>query len=270
MLFLGGRDFPTNRTEFVAALNEALTRLFRLPPDRQPVELAGDRYPALDKLIINLTDAQIQDCLLPARLTRVRQPGVTIAQFQIVGRPVYQDQAALHVDTTLTDASFEFRRDADGRNFLHLLDGRSGQLFTQGSQADFQTVLLRQLQTVAAAYGATLESAEWTLTDHGNRSFGVELRVKASREVALLRLGMTLNGRGQVTIDDHLNARLSGLSVEGEGMLSNLLLGFVQDYLERLEGAVFPLTALSCGRLRLRDLKIRCDHDLEIEAKFGS
>jgi hypothetical protein len=270
MLFLGGRDFPTSREDLAAALHEALAGVFRLPEGQAVVTVAGERFPALDQLVIDLSDAHLQQGWFPPRRVRARQPGIAAAQFQLLGQPLRKDQAALRVDVSLSDARFDFGRDAEGRNVLYLVEGSSGRCVVHGSQADYQAFLLAQLQTVAAEHGATVETAELTLQDRGDRALGVELRVKASRNLLLFPLRMTVRGRGTLEIDDQLNARLCDLTAEGEGLLSDLVLGLVRDRLEQLNGSVIPLAAVSRGRLRLCDLRLRWDSGLEVVAVFDS
>lgn len=270
MFFLGGQDFPAGREELAAALQEGLAGRFRLPEGRAAVEAAGDAFPSLDRLVIDLSEAELRESYLPDRRTRLRQPGVEVAHFRLLGRPVRQGPAALEMEATVEGACFEFRRDRQGRNLLCLVDGRGGRCSFRGGQADLQAFLLSHLQAVAAEHGATVEAAELTLTEPAERAVDFGLRVQASRGLVLFKLGMTVRGRGRLEIDERLNARLAELTVEGEGLLSELVLGLAQDPIDRLNGATFALTSFARGRLRLRGLTFRGDGGLEVEAEFGS
>jgi hypothetical protein len=116
----------------------------------------------------------------------------------------------------------------------------------------------------------TIDEVRWSLSGHCDRSLGVEIRVKARKGLGFLSIPAALHARGQLTIDDQLNARLAGLVVEGEGVVGTLVVGLLHSRLKRLEGLVVPLASYSLGRLKLRDLRIRTENGLEVEATLGS
>src|SRR5205085_7573583 len=116
----------------------------------------------------------------------------------------------------------------------------------------------------------TLDRVDWSMHGQGDRSVSVDLRVTASKGLGFVKIPATLRARGQLTLDDHLNARFSGLAVEGEGVVGTLVVGLLQGRLRKLERALLPLASYSLGRLKLRDLRIRSASGLEVEATFGS
>jgi len=46
--------------------------------------------------------------------------------------------------------------------------------------------------------------------------------------------------RGKLSIDDQLNATVSGLSVEGEGMVGAMIVSLVEDEIKQWDGRTFP------------------------------
>jgi hypothetical protein len=270
MLPLGGHDFPKNRDELVQALTDGLAQAVALPAGKQPVEIQNEAYPALRFLRIDLTGATIRNEFQPARPIGEKLPAVTAARFEMLGRPVYSDSAAVYYEVDLSDVRFEFQRDTLGRKLLIPVDAATGRIFTSVSRSDLDILLRSQLGIGAAAYGATIDDLQWSLHGQGERSLSLDLRVKASKRLGFVTIPAALHARGQMTIDEHLNARLSDLSVEGEGLVGTVVVGLLHSRLKRLEGAVLPLASYSLGRLKLHDLRIRTEQGLEIEATFGS
>lgn len=269
MLPLRKGDFPTSRDELQAALREGLTPAFRLPDGKPVVTVEGD-YPALDKLHVDLTDAAIKDDYRPLQPSPAGQPGVTAAQFRIAGGPLRYEQAALSLDFSARDARFEFTRDARGKNLLNPVDANDGRLLFWVDKPNLEALAQAVGKRLGDEYDATVEKTEITLTGEGDRSVSVSLRVTAVKKIMLSKVRVTLSGEGKLTIDDQLNATLCGLSVEGEGMVGAMVVSLVEEEIQQWNGRSFSLTAFSLGKMKLRDLKIRCDNGLQVEAAFGS
>jgi hypothetical protein len=270
MLPLGGRQFPKNREEFVAALTEGLTQVAALPAARQVVEADSDSYPAFQTLRIDLTEARLREEYQPARPAGERLPGITAARLDLLGRPVYSGTAAIHYEVALTEARLDFQRDALGRNILIPVDARSGRVSIRMSQVDFEALLLCQARATAGRHGITVESLEWSWHNQGDRSLGAQARVATRKSLGFVTIPAVIRGGGQLQIDEQHNVRISGVSCEGEGVVGTLIVALAQRRLKRLEGAVVPLASYSLGQLKLRDLRIRCQDGPEAEALLGS
>jgi len=269
MLPLAGRDFPTNRQQLADALRGGLALVLRLPPGRTIVDI-GEGYPAVDRLILDVTAAIPRDDFRPAKLTGLKQPALSVTRFEVFGLPLGHDQAAITLKAAVSDARFEFHRDQQGQNFLTLVDGRDGHFFIRGKSADFHALFLPMTRALAAEQGITIKTLEWTLAGQSDRQLTFAARVQASKKLGLMRMSATVRCRGQLFIDDQLTVHLSGLACEGEGMLSTMLVGLVQGQLKRLEQTPMPLTSLSLGRLKVRSLRVNADEWLEAEATLGS
>jgi hypothetical protein len=269
MLPLGGYAFPKSHDELVAALTDGLSQVATLPTARQVVEADRDGYPALQTLKIDLTEARVRDAYQPAKPAGERQPGITAARLDILGRPVYSGTAAIYYEVSLTEARLDFQRDARGRNILIPVDARSGRISVRMSQADFEALVLCQARATAGRHGITVESLQWSWQSQGDRSLGAHARLATSKSLGFVTISAMIRGGGQLQIDEQLNARISGVSCEGEGLVGTLIVALAQRRLKRLEGAVVPLASYSLGKLKLRDLKLRCQDGLEAEALFG-
>jgi hypothetical protein len=270
MLPLGGRAWPSSGEELVSALTEGLSQAATLPAGRAVVEVDSDDYPSVQALRIDLTEARVRDEFQPARPNGERRPGLTVGRLEILGRPVYSGPAAIYYEVALTDARLDFQQDSLGRNLLIPMDARSGRVAVRMSQADFEALLLCQMRATAGRYGITVENLQWSWQSRDDRSLGAQARVAAGKSLGFLTVPAVIRGGGHLHIDDQLNARISGVSCEGEGVVGTLLVALAQHRLKRLEGAIIPLASYSLGQLRLRDLKMRCQDGPEAEALFGS
>lgn len=270
MLPIEGRKSFANVEELLHALVLGLGGIFTLSPTRSPVALVGNNCLALDQLSIDLTDAVVRDDFRPVALVEGQQPGISARAFNMVGRPVRYGQADVHFELAVANARFITRGDALKRCFLVLVDGQNGRFHARVRQADLRALLLPHLQAAAANQGASIDSVEWTLRGDSSSKLTFDAHVQASKKVALLRASATLHGQGQLAIDEELNARLSDLVCQGDGVLGKMVAGALQGHLRQLESKPVPLAPFSLGRLRLRDLKIKADQELIVEAGLGS
>lgn len=260
---------PTNRQEFVDTLTQSLRPLFVLPADRPMVLAEGENYPRFDRLVIDVSDAQINRAYRPARKLGQEMPGVSAAQFSIVGRGIRYETARLNLDVSATEAELVFDQDADGRLLLLPAHAQDGRLLLQITQADLESLLYAVARDVAQPNGVTIEKIELKLTCPGERTVLLDVRVTAGKKMGPFPVRVVVRGSGQLTLDEALNARISGLACQGEGTAGKIVAALVQGYLKQWEGRVFALGQSFLGSLRLHDVRIRCDAGIEIEGQFA-
>jgi len=75
--------------------------------------------------------------------------------------------------------------------------------------------------------------------------------------------------RGRVDLDDALNARISGLAAEGEGMLSSIVESGLRPHLAKLEKEKLALGSLVAGGLRVSDVSISAGATVRLHATFA-
>jgi hypothetical protein len=269
MLPLLGQVPPASPEELIVALTGGLDRMFHLPAGQTIVDATGADYPALDRLHIDVTGASLKETYRPQLPAGPRQPGITTSQLEIVGRPVHYQQAALDFALEAQDAHFAFRSHAATGNQLDPITARQGRVQARMSQADLEVLLHSAFQAAAVQHGVLIEKTKLTLTGLDERSVAVHLRVTGSKRMAFVTIRAVFHGRGRLVIDEALQATLSGLSCEGEGIVGQMLVGMLQHQLHQWEGRSFPLTAFSLGELKLRDLKMECQGGLQVDAVLG-
>ncbi|MCI0458819.1 MAG: hypothetical protein L0Z62_17815 [Gemmataceae bacterium] len=270
MLSLIGPCPPANREELIVALTGGLNSMLHLPADRTVVEVAGAHYPTLDKLRIDVTGATVRETYRPRLSTGPHQPGITAAQLEIVGRQLRYQQVAVDFALQAQEACFAICAHAPSGHRLDPIAAQQGHFQARMSHADLESLLRAAFQSVAARHGLLIEKTELAFECPDERSVLVQVRVVGSKRMAFMSIRAVLHGRGRLVIDETLQATLSGLSCQGEGVVGQILVGLMQAQIQQWEGRSFPLTAFSLGKLQLRDLKIGYQAGLQVEAVLES
>ena len=248
---------------------ESLRTIFAFSPGEiRPVRVAGGNLAAVDKIRIDLSGATVIDARRPPpRPVGIGQaePGVHAAQLEILGHPVHVQGAGMHLDLNAGDVLFNYDRDREGRPLLLLAAAEAGRMTIEISRDDLETLLLAEAKAAAAKQGVAVEKAALDLVPIDQRSVAIVARVTAKKLFARA----TVEVRGQLRIDDELNAKLLALSCEGEGIVGSLAGSLIRPYLERFNNAELPLAAVSLGTVRLHNLCIEAGPSLRLQAAFG-
>ncbi|HZL33887.1 MAG TPA: hypothetical protein VFC78_01175 [Tepidisphaeraceae bacterium] len=268
MFHLGGTDFPTTRDQLANAVGDGLRAFFTFPAEAQVVWIEGGEYPAFERVAIDLTGARADADRLPPEPRGVgpSRAGVSAAQLEVAGHPVYVREVAVELSLHAASARFNYDRDKNGRPLLVLEDARDGQISIGVKKPDLEALLLAAARQAAARQSVQISEGRLSLTQINDRSVAIEIRVKAKR----LFVSAVVTVRGTLAVDDALKATASGLACAGEGMLGDMACNFIRPHLQKAEGRAFPLTALSLGQVRLRDLRVSVGDSLSMTAAFGS
>ena len=98
------------------------------------------------------------------------------------------------------------------------------------------------------------------------RALSVSLYV--STKVALIPAGMLF--KAHVVVDDSMNARISGLTCEGDEALGPLIVQFLRPALARYNGRTRPLVSFPAKDMQLHDVAVTVDDRLHLTAAFGT
>jgi hypothetical protein len=260
MLPLSADKTPTSADELAQALTRGLLAQ-GLTPRR--VEAAGETFPQLDRLEIDLTDAHIPRSLRPPALTGETGEPVAIADFDLVGEPLYVEQTPLSV--RVHAQSVQARMVGGEKGQLVPKAAATGTLSIEIAHAGLEALAHTLVVEVAAKQGIEVRKSKLTFSQEGPRA--VAFRAEATAKLFVMSATISLEGR--IAIDDALNARFFGLTLGGDAMITKLASSFVRPHLDRLEGRVFPLLAYTAGGLKLHDLELVADPTLAIRARFG-
>ena len=268
MFPLAGKDFPTTADDLATAIRDALETVFTLPKKTAGVSVDGGKFPDLKSVTLDLDGAAVSATKPPPKPVGVgkRKPGVTVDKLEISGHPIKYEKAKLDLDVSAKGLTFDFDRDKKGNPLLVLTDAKDGKVQAKISKADLQSVLLEAATLAAKQQGVAIQDLQLDLKQLGPRSVSASARVKAKK----MMMSGVVNVKGQLDIDDELNATASGLECTGEGMIGGAAAGFLQKKIASYNGTQIPLMAFSLGDVTLRDLKIKLDSSLQVTAAFGS
>ncbi len=272
MLPLGGDRFPSDAAELAADLRTALLQLVTLPDGASAVEVAGGTYPDADLLRIDLTGAAVAPKGPPpdAASAGPTEPGPSFRRLEFLAHPLRVGQAAVHFDLSAGDVRFAFGRNKAGQPLLVLESARDGQVEARANRQEAEAALLARLGELAREKGVEIERTELKLDQTGPRSLRLDAKVYVRKKVLVQSIRGAVSVAGRLDIDDALVARLSDLAIEGEGVIVSVVVGLVRSRVKALEGQAFPLTAVSLGAVRLRDVQLHVGDELRVTAAFGA
>lgn len=267
MFHLGGSGFPTTREQLISAVTDGLRSLVALPTGKEVVRVDGS-YPAFNRVAIDLSGAVASLERLPPEPRGVGQatPAVSATRLEVAAHPLWIGEGQVDLTLGADHAQFNYDRDKEGRPVLALSDAKNGKINLQISKRDLDALLLAVGRQAAAKQGAQIVESQLTLNQLDPRSVAVEVRVKAKK----LFVSAAVKVSGRLAIDDALRASGSGLACSGEGMLGDMVCGALRPQLAKIDGRSFPLTALSLGQVKLRDLRLSVGDSIAVAAAFGS
>ena len=267
MFPLTGKAFPTSSDELAASIKEALAEVFTLSGKSSGVSIAGGKFPSLKTVKIDLDDATVSASEPPPKpkATGKREAGVSVEKLEVSARPINYEGTKLDLKVSGSGLRFDFGRDKKGRPLLVLTEAADGKVEAKIDREDVRELLLAGATAAGKQQGITIQDLELELTSNGPRSVAADVRVKAKK----LMMSGVIRIRGQLDIDDELNATVSGLTCTGEGVVGSAASGIVQKKLAPYEGMEVPLMAFSLGDVALRDLKIAVKESVRVTAAFG-
>jgi hypothetical protein len=269
MLPLIDPDLPTNTAELVASLTNGLGKMFTELPTANLLTVEGDRYPILDRLAIDVSGAAMQSDYRPRSASENHQPGITVEEFEVVGRPVHYETSAITLEISGREVQFEVDIDPEAGNILVPVDAREGRVTARADHADLEALVQLALQAGADEYELTIEKVELTMTREDERTVLLQMRITGKKQM-FVPIRAVLLSEGRLVIDETLTATFQGLTINGEGVIGSMVAGLVRGKVEEYNGKSYPLTTtFSLGQLKLHDLKVDCENGLAIEALLG-
>ena len=267
MFPLAGNAFPTTPTDLATALRGALAEHVTFPAGASGVTASGLTLHQMDQVLVDLSGANVTIKPPPPKpvITGDRTPGVNANWLRVLAKPLRVESGSAEFELNATNVKCEFARDQDGKPLLLLKDAEQGRVEASVSQSDLQTILLAGAKIGAAQQGVTIQELQINLTPQGPRGIGIALRVKAKK----MMMSGVVSIRGNAQIDDQLNAKISGLSCEGDGVVGKMAAAMLSVKLREFDGKEVSLSAISLGDLALRDLQIDASNGLRITADIG-
>ena len=267
MFLLRTGSLPPTVDAFREALEHSLRELVR-PISRPRVFVAGDNYPRLSEIRIDLSGPMIADQFpSPPQVPPANvQPVLEADGLEISAAPIVFQGAPIQFQCTAQKVKFAEANNDSGDVLLLLQHADSGKLDLSIGLRDLEQLVQAIVAPLARKQGIVMEDLRLHLSSQNERSLGAELRVRARKLFLNTQVCLT----GNLEIDDQLNARLYGLDCAGEGTLGTLACGFLFPHLEQVEQKKFSLLSVPLSEVKLRDVRITIGNQLQVKAEFGS
>ena len=263
MLPLSGESFPSTSQELVTAIKRGLGEQ---GVEAKSVEAKGGRFPKIESLALDLTDAKAaRDVRMPSLKPASGAGSVQAETFELRAEPFYFEEAPFELHVQASRAAFSFAG-TPGEGTLILNEAEEGSLSLSTAITDLEALLHGILVELAEKQGVEVRETNLELTSQGPRT--LSFRGEVTAKMFIMTAALTLSG--QIDVDAGLNARFSRLTLSGDGMITKIANGFIRPKLDLLQNRVIPLLAFSLGDLRLRDIEVSTDERLLIRAAFGS
>ena len=267
MFPLSGTAFPEDADELAASIRMALEEVLTFPKDSSGVTVKAPQYPAVKQLTVDSDNARVKGNELPPKPAPKgkRSPGIEVGQLEISGHPGRYEKSNVDLSLTAKNVAFDFARDKKSKPLLVLCKAGEGQVAVKVSKADMQSLALAAASLAAKEHGVTIQELDLTLQAKGRQTVIADARVKAKK----MLVSGVLHIKGRLDIDDELNATISELDCQGEGIIGTMAAGVIQPRLAAVNGKKIALVAFSFGDVSLRDLKIDVKNGLNVTAHFG-
>lgn len=261
MLPLAAQKFPASPDDLAAALQRGFAGR---GVTVRSVRAEGVTLGALTALRIDLTGASFTRDFRVSTAPAEEPAAVRAGRVEIAGEPLEFEGTPLRLRVEAADAELR-SAGAPGDGALVLAGAGGGSLFLAVGQSALEAVLHRLAKKAAAKQGLEIKQTKLELTPRGPRALSFRCTVTA--KVFVMTADLSLDGN--LDVDEQLTARLSGLVLGGDAMITKLAAGFAKPHLDKLEGRSFSLLTPALGGLQLRDVEISTGDGLEIRAKFG-
>ena len=263
---LGQGRMPQDSRELAVALNEGWRKNITLPDPDKAVTIEGGEYPSIDNFKIDFTDGRLRPANPKDKKEKIDlnnrvEKNLQVSHLVVCGQPVMLRDAKLNMKLVADGAQLDMERDRHGRPVMLLAQAKSGTLdFNVTPQADAEALLLQNAREMAVPYGVSIDKLELAVIPETPRSVKASLYLET--KVALIPAGMLF--QAHVTIDDAMNAHISGLTCEGDEALGPLIVHFLRPSLARYNDRTRPLVAFPTKNMRLRDVAVRVDDSLHL------
>jgi hypothetical protein len=261
---------PEDSRELSVALNEGWKDAITLPDPGKAVVIEGGTYPSLGSLLINFSDGRLRpadkDKKDKIEVNNKVEKNLQVDHLEVRGTPMLLQSARLNMRLIADTAQIDMERDRRGRPVMLLSQAKSGTLNLDVSRADAESLMLHNAREMASPYGITVERMQFTVAPETPRSIQASLYV--ATKIAFIPAGMLF--QCHVIIDDAMNAKITGLTCEGDEALGPLIVHFLRPALAKYNNKSHPLMSFPAQKMHLRDVAVHVDDGLHLRAEFGS
>jgi hypothetical protein len=265
MFPLNTKQFPASAVDLATLLNESVKRVFENAAN--PVTIRDDAYPKLSEIRITLDGAELR--LKPPQPPTPEgkgSPALEIAELHINASDLTLGPATANLRLGARDVRLNHVADAKGEAILVLQSAADGEVEVSAAKTNIESAIAALAKSEAGKHGVTIDQVQLSVQPRGERGVDAEVQLRAKK----LFFTTTVRIAAKLDLDEELNAKLSGLTCNGDGAIGALACGVLEPHLRKLDGNSFPLMALPLGEVRLRDVKLSAGNTLTVTAQFGA
>ncbi|PFG20875.1 hypothetical protein [Serinibacter salmoneus] len=218
-----------------------------------------------------LTQAPVRPQHAPARPATARQVASgTIIRLQATAHPVRIAGAAFHLDAELGHQPVRWLETDGSQTHLEIVEPGAdhpvtGHLHLHVAREEALDAARRLLAQALAAEGLHLVSLEAELTGEDGRSIHLDATARVRKGI----LSASARVRGTVTLSDDLVLHFDGVEVTSRNVVVAAVLAVVRSRIQAATQAPIAVGELIPAGVRLTDVAVRIDHDVEISARFS-
>lgn len=257
---------PVTTADLVATLRSLLSQVITV---NDQTFAAEGIFPNLAKLHIDVTRATP----LPQSTVQFREnvgheiASFTADDFSMIGAPFGSPDRPLDLRVSAKQVRATIMDVGQGQTALKLAGAAAGHLRASVAKKVLETAFLTEANKAAKAQGVEIRDIQTTFTTPDSRQLLADIVLKAKKGFLP---AATIRIRGVVAVDSHLNAHLSGLSVDGEGIVGGVAASFIRPRLIALNNSRHSLLTLPLDDLRLTDVRVAASpQELIFEAEFA-
>ena len=259
------KQFPKNAIDLASLLNDSVKRLFANAAN--PVTIRDKAYPQIDEVRITLDGAELQpDPPRPPAVKGASSPALHLKELHINGSDLVIGPAIADLRLGARDVRLEQAKDGKGEIVLIVRSAAEGEVAVSAAQAVIEDAIAAVAKSEAGKHGVAIDQVRLTVEPRGERSVDANVQLRAKK----LFFTTVIQIAAKLDLDDELNAKISGLTCNGEGAVGSLACGVLAPHLDKLNGQSVALMALPLGEIRLRDVRLSVTDRLTVTAQFGS
>jgi hypothetical protein len=265
---LGDRhEMPGSTDDLSSAIIDGWKNAIVFPKDSGKVSIEDQTFPKIGSFTIDLSDGHLKPASNKDKVAlnnRVERE-LHVGHFDLRGEPILIQAAKVHMHLTADDALMKLERDRHGKPMMMLADASSGSLQLDVTTADAEKLMLDNARQTASKYAIIIDKLQFTVVPETPRELDATLYV--GTRIALVPAGMLF--RAHVSIDDSMNAKITGLTCDGDEVLGPLIVGMLRPAIARYNNETRPLVSFPTGDMKLHDVGVAVDDSLHLHAAFG-
>ncbi|QOV91118.1 hypothetical protein [Humisphaera borealis] len=260
---------PPTGGQLADSMLSAWIKAFTFPDAAKVVTLIGGRYPAIDVMRVDLSDA--------VAIPKAKRPSVGelkpsvqslwVSDFSLVAEPLRskESDSQANMQITASGVRFDVQKSKDGMPLLMMADAGSGTLHFDTLTRDLEKSMLTAAKERGSRGLVSVRNISLDFKSVGPRSIDAVMHV--STLVGFIPAGMKFTAR--VDIDDQMNATIYNLTAEGDEALGPLIVQFIRPSLAKYDGKTKPLMSFPNPEVKLKDVQISAGERITLDAVFG-